>query len=215
MTKNNILSGTSIDIKAYWDTKYSENSTNWDIGSVSPPLKEYIDQINDKSMKILIPGAGNAYEAEYLFLKGFINVFVLDISTIAIESFKQRFPDFSEKQLLNQDFFSHNDTYDLIIEQTFFCAISPDDRANYVKKMHSLLKDNGKLVGVLFNHEFEKDGPPFGGSVKEYEDLFLPYFEFKTFEVSYNSIKPREKREHFINVKKKNNFPLSPYVYSV
>lgn len=203
MTKNNEVPGTSMDAKFYWDARYSENMAGWDIGYISTPIKEYIDQINDKSIKILIPGAGNAYEAEYLFLNGFKNVYVLDISSVVINSFKQRFPDFPDKHLLNQDFFIHKDTYDLIIEQTFFCAINPADRSKYVEKIYSLLKDNGKLVGLLFNHEFEKEGPPFGGSVKEYEGLFSPYFDLNKFEVSYNSIKPREKGEHFINFVKK------------
>jgi len=203
MTKNNKLSGTPKEVKSYWDTQYTEYSTGWDIGHISTPIKDYIDQLPKKSIKILVPGAGNAYEAEYLYLNGFKNVFVLDISSVAISSFKQRFPDFPDRQLLNQNFFIHNDTYDLIIEQTFFCAINPADRYKYVKKAHSLLKDNGKLVGLLFNHEFEKEGPPFGGSPNEYEGLFSPYFTLKTFNVSYNSIKPRDKREHFINFVKK------------
>jgi SAM-dependent methyltransferase len=203
MTKKNKVSGTPADVKSYWDTQYSENMTGWDIGHISNPVKEYIDQLSDKSVKILIPGAGNAYEAEYLFLNGFKSVYVLDISSLAINSFKQRFPDFPSENLLEHDFFAHSDTYDLIIEQTFFCAINPADRLKYVKKVHSLLKDRGKLVGLLFNHEFEKEGPPFGGSVKEYESLFSPYFEFKTFGISYNSIKPRANREHFINFVKK------------
>jgi thiopurine S-methyltransferase len=195
--------GTTKEVKAYWDTQYLENRTGWDIGYPSTPIKEYIDQLTDKSVKILIPGAGNAFEAEYLYLNGFKNVYVLDISSVAISRFRRRFPDFPDKQLLNQDYFSHTDTYDLIIEQTFFCAINPEDRRKYVEKSHSLLKNKGRLVGLLFNHQFEKDGPPFGGDIKEYEDLFLPYFDMKTFDVSYNSIKPRSKREHFINFVKK------------
>jgi thiopurine S-methyltransferase len=203
MTKNNILKGTPIEVKAYWDTQYLENSAVWDIGFPSTPIKEYIDQLSDKYVKILIPGAGNAYEAEYLYLNGFKNVYVLDISSVALNGFRQRFPDFPDKQLLNQDYFTHTDTYDLIIEQTFFCSINPENRRKYVEKTHSLLKEKGKLTGLLFNHEFEKEGPPFGGSIKEYEDLFSPYFVMKTFEVAYNSIKPRNKREHFINFVKK------------
>lgn len=203
MTENGKLPLIPKEIKSYWNSKYSENNIGWDIGSVSSPAKGYIDQITDKSLKILVPGAGNAYEAEYLFLKGFKNVYVLDISSVAIESFKQRFPDFPDNQIIIQDFFTHNDTYNLIIEQTFFCAINPADRGKYVKKVHSLLKEGGKLVGLLFNHEFEKPGPPFGGSIEEYERLFFPYFEFKKFEESYNSIKPRAKREHFINFVRK------------
>jgi methyl halide transferase len=203
MSGKNKFFETSADVKSYWDTQYSENSTGWDVGHISPPIKEYANQLNNKSIKILIPGAGNAYEAEYLFQNGFKNVFVLDISSVAINNFKQRFPDFPENQLLNQDFFNHTDTYDLIIEQTFFCAINPAIRPKYAEKIHSLLNQNGKLVGLLFNHEFEKAGPPFGGTPKEYENLFSPYFIFKKFETSYNSIKPRSKRELFINFIKK------------
>jgi thiopurine S-methyltransferase len=198
MTKNNKISGIPSEVKSYWDMQYSENATGWDIGAVSAPVKEYIDQLTDKSLKILIPGAGNAYEAEYLFINGFKNVRVLDISSVAAESFKQRFPDFPDNQIIVQDFFAHNDKYDLIVEQTFFCALDPAARTKYVKKTYSLLKKGGKLVGLLFNHEFEKAGPPFGGSVNEYETLFSPYFKFKKFEESYNSIKPRAKRELFI-----------------
>ena len=40
--------------------------------------------------------------------------------------------------------------------QTFFCAIDPSDRKKYADKIYTLLKENGKLAGVLFNHEFEK-----------------------------------------------------------
>jgi len=55
----------------YWENRYQNQQTGWDIGEISSPLKAYIDQLEDKSIKILIPGAGNAYEAEYLFLNGF------------------------------------------------------------------------------------------------------------------------------------------------
>ena len=203
MAKNRGIHGSSIEVKSYWDNKYSENQTGWDIGVVSIPVKEYVNQLSDKIVKVLIPGAGNAHEAEYLFVNGFNNVFVLDISRLALDNFRKRFPDFPVNQLLCEDFFGHNKTYDLIIEQTFFCAINPLDRKKYAQKVHSLLKVNGKLVGLLFNHEFEEEGPPFGGSIDEYEKIFSPYFNFKTFELSYNSIKPREGREHFIIFVKK------------
>jgi hypothetical protein len=49
----------------YWDTQYISNTTGWDLGEVSPPIKSYIDTIEDKNISILIPGCGNSYEAEY------------------------------------------------------------------------------------------------------------------------------------------------------
>jgi len=62
----------------------------WDIGYPSTPIKEYADQLTDKSIQILIPGAGNAYEAEYLWKQGFSNVHILDISEIPLKEFKKR-----------------------------------------------------------------------------------------------------------------------------
>jgi len=48
----------------YWNRQYLESKTGWDIGYISTPIKEYIDQLTDKSIKILVPGAGNAYEVD-------------------------------------------------------------------------------------------------------------------------------------------------------
>ena len=78
-----------------------------------------------KNLKILIPGAGNAYEAEYLIEKGFANVYILDISEIPLKEFQQRNPEFPSENLLCDDFFNHTETYDLIFEQTFFCSFPP------------------------------------------------------------------------------------------
>lgn len=189
--------------KLYWDLQYKESKSGWDIGYVSPPLKEYIDQISSKELKVLIPGAGNAYEAEYMHLQGFKNVYVLDISKEAINNFIGRFPDFPKGHIICGDFFEHDDKYDLILEQTFFCAIDPIDRKRYSEKVYSLLKENGKLAGLLFNHVFEYEGPPYGGTEKEYRTYFDDKFEYRVFETAYNSIKPRAGRELFINLIKK------------
>ncbi len=119
----------------YWSQRYLDNSTGWDIGYASTPLVEYIDQRKDKNIRILIPGAGNAYEAEYLFQQGFSNVFVLDIAELPLKALKKRVPDFPIAQLLNEDFFEHEGTYDLILEQTFFCSFEPtkENRSSYAK----------------------------------------------------------------------------------
>jgi hypothetical protein len=39
----------------YWDKKYISNITGWDLGEVPPPIKSYIDTIEDKNISILIP----------------------------------------------------------------------------------------------------------------------------------------------------------------
>ena len=187
----------------YWQDRYLKDEAGWDIGQPSAPIIAYIDQLTDKNLKILIPGCGNSYEAEYIWEKGFKNVHLLDYAQQPITNFKSRVPAFPGTQLHVTDFFKHQGQYDLIIEQTFFCAIEPTLRNQYAKHMFSLLADSGKLVGLLFNCEFEKEGPPFGGSKEEYKNYFIPYFEFHTFETAFNSIAPRAARELFINLQKR------------
>lgn len=183
----------------YWNNRYNEGRVGWNIGYPSTPLKEYIYQLEDKSIKILIPGGGNAYEAEYLYKKGFKNVFVVDVAETAKANFLKRFPNFPANQFLVQDFFELNDTYDLILEQTFFCALHPSLREAYAKKMRELLKKDGKLVGVLFDFPLE-DGPPFGGSKEEYEEYFKKQFKIDILERCYNSITARQGSELFIKL---------------
>jgi len=189
--------------KNYWESKYHENKTGWDIGTPSTPIKTYIDQIKNKNLKILVPGAGNGYEVEYLHLNGFNNVYVIDIAAQPLKNLHQRIPNFPTENLIHADFFNHHNTYDLIIEQTFFCALNPNLRNDYSNKMHQLLNSTGKLVGLFFDFELTKEGPPFGGSESEYLKLFHNNFTIKTFEKCYNSIKPRNDNELFFIFEKK------------
>lgn len=182
----------------FWDSRYKSKQTGWDIGYISTPLKEYFDQLTNKNLKILIPGGGNSYEAEYLHNNGFTNVYVVDLSKTALKNIQERIPSFPKNHLIHSNFFELNDRFDLIIEQTFFCALNPDLRTKHASKMSDLLVANGKLVGLLFNIPLFEDRPPFGGNKKEYSSYFEPYFELDIIETSYNSISERKNDELFI-----------------
>lgn len=187
--------------QTYWNNQYQANATGWDLGQVSPPIKTYIDTIENKEVKILIPGCGNAYEAEYLIQQGFTNITVIDIAPSLVENLKQRFANNKNIRVVLGDFFEHHGTYDYIIEQTFFCALPPPMRQKYVWKMHQLLSDYGKLIGLLFNREFEIS-PPFGGNIKEYEPLFYKAFTFNSISLAGNSIPSRANSELFFEFQK-------------
>lgn len=187
----------------FWQKRYEENQIGWDLGNISPPLKAYFDQLSDKNLKILIPGAGNAYEAKYLFNEGFRDVTVLDWAKAPLENLQKDIPSFPSKNLIQEDFFKHIGAYDLIVEQTFFCALNPNLRDKYVEKMHQLLKPKGKLVGLLFDAELNDAYPPFGGCKEEYLTLFSKKFNIKTIGTAYNSVKPRMGNELFIIFEKK------------
>lgn len=189
--------------KSYWNGRYENNDTGWDIGFISPPLKEYINQLPNKQITILIPGCGNAYEAEYLLQQGFTNITVIDIAPVAIEALRLKLNAFEGNQLriIEGDFFNLDESFDLIIEQTFFCALQPALRNIYADKMYSLLNKGGKLAGLLFNRPFDA-GPPFGGNKEEYLLLFGSKFITQLMEACYNSIAPRAGSELFFILKK-------------
>ncbi len=187
--------------EAYWTSRYKSGQTGWDAGSITTPLKSYFDQLENKSCRILIPGAGNAHEAGYLYENGYCNVYIADLSLEPLNHFGSKYPDFPPDQILHADFFDLNGSFDLIIEQTFFCAIDRRLRLQYARKCHELLKVGGKIVGLLWKDEWA-GGPPFGGSISEYEELFQPYFSIKALEEAHNSIKPRVGRELFVILEK-------------
>jgi SAM-dependent methyltransferase len=196
----------SCDLKLgreYWNNQYLAQQTGWDLGVVSPPLKHYIDQLQNKNIKILIPGCGNTYEADYLLEKGFTDITVIDIAPALVEQLKNKYAHSKAVKVVLGDFFEYEGQFDLILEQTFFCAIEPSLRSSYVKKMHQLLSTGGILAGVLFDREFEQQGPPFGGCKCQYEPMFAPFFDFLHFEPCRNSFPARAGTELFIQIKRK------------
>lgn len=192
-----------MDLDAgFWDERYATGDTRWDLGAVSTPLKTWFDQLTDKSLRILIPGGGRSYEAEYLCRAGFTNVHVIDLTGAPFKDLLSRCPGFPNKNLLVADFFKHQGQYDLIVEQTFFCALDPALRPKYVSQMHDLLPLGGTLAGVLFDDVLNTDKPPFGGHTAEYRVLFGAVFANLSIEPCYNSIPQRAGREVWLHARK-------------
>jgi methyl halide transferase len=188
--------------QGFWENRYLNQDTGWDAGSITFPLKKYFETLADKQLKILIPGGGNGHEAVYLHQLGFTNVFLLDYASVPLAKFKLSNPGFPDSHILHQDFFDLSNTFDLIVEQTFFCALDPVLRKAYFEKMATLLKPGGKLVGLLFGVPMNSDQPPFGGCEGEYRNLIGDLLEIEVLEPCYNSIKPRAGKELFIILRK-------------
>ncbi|MBF0659688.1 methyltransferase domain-containing protein [Psychrobacter sp. NG25] len=192
----------------FWQQRYEQDRIGWDMGEVSPPLKAYIDQLPEaaKGQTILVPGAGNAYEVGYLHEQGFTNVTLVDFAPAPIEAFAERYPDFPAEHLICADFFGlspEQHQFDWVLEQTFFCAINPARRDEYVEQMAALLKPKGKLIGLLFDRDFGRQEPPFGGTKEEYQQRFESLFDIEVMEPSYNSHSARQGSELFVKLRVK------------
>ena len=138
-----------------------------------------------------------------MFANGFTNVFVVDIAEEPLKRIQKRVPSFPTENLIHANFFELNGSFDLIVEQTFFCAINPSLRAQYAQKTHELLAENGKLVGLMFDAKLNEDHPPFGGSKEEYLNYFQSSFSIDIMEPCYNSTGNRQGMELFVKIIKK------------
>lgn len=170
------------------------------MGQVSPPLSAFLQKLSQREQRILIPGAGYGHEARWLWQEGFRQIKVLDYSAAALAALQEHLP---EDALVAEDFFNHQGQYDLIVEQTFFCALDPALRGQYAQKMAELLAPGASLVGLLFDFPLSSDGPPFGGHAAEYRRYFEEHFKIHKMEACYNSIPPRQGRELFLHLIRK------------
>ena len=189
--------------KDYWDSRYQNMKIGWDIGYASPPIIKYAETVIPKDASILIPGCGNAHEAKALLEKGFENITLLDIAPTLVDQVQKAFGEIPQLQIICQDFFQHEQQYDYILEQTFFCALDPALRENYSSKIASLLQPRGILAGLLFDRKFPVHGPPFGGNKSEYQHLFLSSFDILKMETCFNSIPQRQGSELFIELRQR------------
>lgn len=180
---------TDISSSSYWDERYKAKETGWDIGHANPALLKLCRQL-PKDTRILFPGAGNAYEWRSLIEAGYTEVHVIDISLEPLRELRAAYAE-QEQLMIHGDFFNHEGSYDAIIEQTFFCAISPTQRDAYVDHTHELLRPGGLLTGLLFDRIFEHEGPPHGGTVDEYYQRFSRRYAQVDITPCTDSISPR------------------------
>lgn len=183
--------------EAYWSARWQNGETGWDIGTAAPAIVDYFSQLKDKSVNILIPGCGNAYEAEALNEMGFTNITVLDIVAEKVAELQTRLQG-SHIKVLHGDFFAHQATYDYIIEHTFFCSLPVSLRSAYAEQTSKLLHNGGHLVGLLFNRTFGSAEPPFGGDAETYQSIFSAFYRSISLQPCMLSIAPRAGKELFI-----------------
>ena len=103
------MTETNLD-QDFWNSRWENGETGWDIGSASSAISEYFLHVENKDLKILIPGCGNAHEAELLLEEGFRNITLLDIAPKACELISQKFSN-HEVAVICEDFSEHQGKY--------------------------------------------------------------------------------------------------------
>ena len=190
----------------FWNNKYINNQDKWDIGKPTPFFVDWEKKLQNKQ-KILIPGCGKGHDVIYMASKNH-NVTAVDFSKYSIEFLNKKAKEKNLKiKTFLTDFFSlhkeHDGKYDVVLEYTFFCAISPNKRKDYFKKCYSLLNNSGSIIGIFLPLSTNETGPPFKVSVENIKKVSENYFDISIVNKNINSINKRLNNEVFIKLDKK------------
>lgn len=166
-----------------WNDRYLAGRYPWDIGRASPLLIRVVDELFCPPAKIIVPGCGQGWEIDALLQRGF-DVTGFDIAPAALELVSGRLGKTQNLSLQTGDILnipgSLRCQYDMLIEHTCFCSISPTKWDDYVTSVAALLVPGGKFVGAFLNFDNqEADGPPFGIDSDRIRDLFSTRFEIQ------------------------------------
>ncbi len=184
----------------YWENRYIEGTTGWDLGQAAPPFVSLLDSAAaPKPGKMAVLGSGSGYDALLFAARGF-EVIGFDFAPSAIASATELAQNSSiSAQFLQRNIFDlpaefpHH--FDYVLEHTCFCAIDPGDRQSYVQLVKSLLKPDGELIALFWAHN-QPGGPPFGTTTAEIRHYFEPDFKINSLTLANNSVPQRQGQEY-------------------
>lgn len=176
----------------YWHYKWTTNNIGFHLGDEHPALLQYWDDLQGKPHdKVLVPLCGKSEDLAWL-AQYHNEVIGVELSPIAVRAFfaEHHYPvkmtpinedhqlyQYGALSLYTGDIFTAPvGPVDLIYDRAALVALPEDTRLDYVDRLGSLLKSNGRILLVTLNHEqTELKGPPFSISAKEVQQLFAGY----------------------------------------
>jgi len=161
----------------FWQQKYDEEATGWDLGGAHPALRAALDLgLLDGLDRVLVPGAGRGHDAVEIASRGHA-VTAVDFAPSAIEAIEANaFARGVEVEAAAQDVFDLFErpagAFDAVYEYTCFCAIDPALRDRYVELITHLVRPGGRLLMFAFPLHWSRPGPPHAMSMDELRERF-------------------------------------------
>lgn len=164
-----------------WEKAYQEGITPWDKGDASPPIADWLQEHTLKG-KGLVLGCGLGHDVR--LLAGYSHqVTGMDISQTAISK-ARKMDAVNNESYIVADFFNldegYTQSFDWVVEHTFFCAITPDLRHSYVRNLVKILRPKGYFLAVFFLQDPldpNTDGPPYKIERASIEEYFAKDFD--------------------------------------
>jgi SAM-dependent methyltransferase len=153
----------------------------WEKGEASPGLVDFLAaHPNLPRGTVCIPGCGTGHDVRAWAAAGF-EAFGYDLAPSAIRLAAERTQAAGLKATFTRADFLHDSPplrFDWLFEHTLFCAIQPDQRADYIRAVGRWLKPGGSYLAVNYLIP-DKDGPPFGTTREELVSLFGADYELQ------------------------------------
>ncbi len=190
----------SITESIYWEQRYQEQTTRWDLGQAAPAFVSLLNSEKKPNPGLTaVLGCGRGYDG-LLFAEHGFEVIGFDFAPSAIaQATSLAQATNSTAKFLQRDIFElareFPHAFDYVVEHTCFCAIPPERRGEYVQLVRSLLRPEGELIGLFFTHT-RPGGPPFGSTPAEIRQYFEADFEILSLEPVLNSVPSRQGEEH-------------------
>jgi SAM-dependent methyltransferase len=171
------------DQPVYWRERWEQGRTPWDCGCAHPLLVHLAPRL--PAGRALVPGCGSGYDVIALAKEGpSRRVVGLDLSTLACkrgEALRDEAGLSPEQvQFIEDDFFTFDagESFNLVYDYTFFCALPPSMRGQWADRMAQLVKPGGTLFTLMFpvrdSGTGAEGGPPFSVSQEAYASVLEP-----------------------------------------
>jgi len=167
-----------------WIEAWSAGHTPWDTGRAVPDLVELVASGSLPEGRALVPGAGSGYDVLALASET-REVIGLDLA----EGAKRRFDALREDagisperaKLIVANFFEYQPEkpFDMIWDFTFLCALKPEMRRTWARRIDELLAPGGELITLIFPgvDKGPTEGPPYAMSPELLKSILEPTFE--------------------------------------
>jgi len=150
-----------MTVQTAWEERYRKGETGWDRGAPSPATQDWMGHPGRKPCRLLVPGCGFGHEVIEFARHGF-DVTAVDIAPSAIRYLEAKLLGSSlavETVCADLFDFEPDMPFDAVYEQTCMCAISPEQRIEYVKCLYRWLVPGGHLL-AMFMQTGKEGGPP-------------------------------------------------------
>lgn len=191
-----------------WSDAWERGETPWDAGAPCPELERLVEEGALPEGRALVPGCGSGYDVFALAGED-CRAVGLDVAPGAAERFESLRAELGVPaewvEFVVEDFFDYQpeSLFDVVWDYTFLCALEPDRREPWARRMRELIRPGGVLATLIFPVadpeaqvvEESGSGPPYRMSPDLVESLVSGGFAKRQLRPARESHPGREGKE--------------------